>query len=175
MARRNLPNFVNVLRGRAVLVCCVMGLLATAPGCGGCGRGAGVARKPVFPVSGEVYFEGQPIRHAMVVLHPIDEAARAEVWPLGFPKATVAPDGSFRIGTYEEQDGAPEGEYSILVIPTDAALDEPQRMVGDAAPPVTAAASGPGSRFSSPDNPAGRVYVGAQENKIPRLVLSGGA
>ena len=144
------------------------------PGCGGCRGGvAANLRKPVFPVSGELYFDGAPAKHVMVVLHPADPGVKAEVWPIGYPKATVNADGSFQIGTYEQQDGAPAGEYLILIIPTDGALGEPQRMAGDS--PRPKAAAGPGSRFSSPDRPAGRLVVEDKENKVPRLSLSGGA
>ena len=163
---------VRVQNGRVWLACWGICLLATLPGCGGCSGGVDpVARKPVFPVAGELYFNGSPAKHVMVILHPADEAVRSEVWPQGYPKATVGADGSFKIGTYETEDGAPAGEYLILVIPTDAALDEPQRMAGDAVRP--AAAAGPGARFSNPDRPAGRYVVEAKENKIPRLTLTG--
>lgn len=32
-----------------------------------------------------------------------------------YPSATVKADGSFELGTYGENDGAPEGEYVVLV------------------------------------------------------------
>lgn len=157
----------------ALLACWGICLLATVPGCGGCAQGVDSAsRKPVFPVAGELYFDGAPARNVMVIFQPADNAARSEVWPMGFPKANVSADGSFQVGTYEEKDGAPVGEYLILVIPV-ADLTTPQQMAGDSARP--AAGAGPGSRFSSPDRPAGRYVVEAKENKIPRLSLTGGA
>ena len=173
--------FVSVRIGRPCwlvgLACWGICLLAIMPGCS-CRSGvAANLRKPVFPVSGELYYEGQPAKHVMVILQPAEEAVRAEVWPEGFPKATVQADGSFRIGTYEKEDGAPAGEYVILVVPTDANLDEPQRILGDAGSraPKAPETPGIGTRFSSVENPAGRCVVETKENKIPRLSLTRGA
>jgi hypothetical protein len=164
---------VCICRAR-LLVCWAICLLATLPGCS-CSRGVDAnPRKPVFPVTGELFYNGAPAKHVMVLLQPVDEAAKAEVWPQGFPRADVAPDGKFAVGTYEAQDGAPAGEYLILVIPTDGALTEPQRVAGDAPSLAPAGGSGPGARYSTAENPAGRCVVEAKENKLPRLSLGGG-
>ncbi len=152
--------------------------LAALPGCGGC-RDSGVdpsQRKPVYPVSGELYFDGSPARDVIVVLYPADDEARSETWPLGYPRATVRRDGSFRIGTYEPRDGAPLGEYLILVVETDASLDEPQAMVADSAAATNSPSrNGPGSMYSDPERPAGRFIVEAKDNEIPRLSLATGS
>jgi hypothetical protein len=44
-----------------------------------------------------------------------DEVAAAAVWTSGFPRATVQSGGAFTVGTYESSDGAPAGEYVVLV------------------------------------------------------------
>jgi hypothetical protein len=68
----------------------------------------------VVPVSGQLFVQSQPAGGAMVVLHPLGELA-SEDWTLGYPRATVAADGSFRMTTYRADDGAPEGQYRVLV------------------------------------------------------------
>lgn len=166
---------VRICRAR-LLACWAICLLATLPGCS-CSQGVEAnPRKPVFPVTGELFYNGAPAKHVMVLLQPVDEAAKAEVWPQGFPRADVAPDGKFAVGTYEAQDGAPAGEYLILVVPTDGALTEPQqRVAGDAPRATIPGKSGPGARYSSAENPAGRCVVEPKENKLPRISLAGGA
>jgi hypothetical protein len=46
----------------------------------------------------------------MVVLHPKNPAAKAPP-----ARGHVAPDGTFTVSTYEGQDGAAEGEYTVTV------------------------------------------------------------
>src|SRR5687767_7734398 len=75
----------------------------------GCGS-SDSNRVPVHPVLGAIQFRGQPIVGAFVALHP--ENATAEV---PSPRATVGPDGSFTLSTYDGNDGAPEGEYVLTV------------------------------------------------------------
>lgn len=77
----------------------------------------GTARKqlPVVPVAGDLFFQGKPAVGAMIVLHPTAGSAPASEWTAGYPRAIVAPDGSFRVCTYGIDDGAPEGEYLVLV------------------------------------------------------------
>jgi hypothetical protein len=77
-------------------------LLATS-----CGDG----RRPVFPVRGQVLYEGKPTPGALVIFHPLNDPD-----PLA-PRAIarVAADGSFSPTTYGGGDGAPEGEYAVTI------------------------------------------------------------
>lgn len=78
--------------------------------------GCGEAKKklPVrFPVSGSVTYNGQPPKGATVQLEPTTPPADGVRVPK--PGATVQADGSFKISSYETADGAPPGEYSILI------------------------------------------------------------
>jgi hypothetical protein len=68
--------------------------------------------KPVFPVQGKVLYKGQPAQNAIVFLHPLGKVAPDEPTPRGI----VAADGSFRIGTYRDKDGAPAGQYAVTVV-----------------------------------------------------------
>jgi hypothetical protein len=62
----------------------------------------------LYPVSGKVEFNGQPTEGAIVVLHSADPKA-----PM--PSGNVGPDGSFTLHTHPHGEGAPAGDYSVVV------------------------------------------------------------
>ncbi|WP_145093085.1 hypothetical protein [Anatilimnocola aggregata] len=70
-------------------------------------------RPRLYPVSGELFVQDTPAAGALVILRPLEQAD-ANTWPMGFPRATVADDGSFQFETYDEGDGAPAGKYVLL-------------------------------------------------------------
>jgi hypothetical protein len=67
-------------------------------------------RKPVYPVSGKVLFQGRPAKGAMVKFHPQDGSDTALV-----PRGEVDADGTFRLTTYQQHDGAPAGRYAVTI------------------------------------------------------------
>jgi hypothetical protein len=69
-------------------------------------------RLAVHPVEGQVHYQGKPLAHALIALHPAHPADPS------FPHAQATTDqsGKFHISTYEAHDGAPVGEYSITVV-----------------------------------------------------------
>src|SRR5262249_7354690 len=69
------------------------------------------ARVAVIPAQGKADFEGQPIPEAAIFLHPVGEKTPA--FPR--PRAVVQSDGTFVVGTYGKDDGAPAGEYKVTV------------------------------------------------------------
>jgi hypothetical protein len=69
-------------------------------------------RPKVYPVAGKVLHKGQPAAGARVVFHPSGVADPQALRPL----ATVGPDGSFALTSYEQGDGAPLGEYTVTVV-----------------------------------------------------------
>lgn len=76
----------------------------------GCGR----SRPPVVPVTGKVTFkQTTPAHGALVVFHPVDHQTEKLIG--GKPVGRVQEDGSFMLTTYEEGDGAPEGEYGVTI------------------------------------------------------------
>jgi hypothetical protein len=77
----------------------------------GCNSKAGPPPIPVCPTSGQATFNGKPAAGALLVFHPAGDVALPAL-----PRATVASDGSFRVGTNTADDGLPEGEYVITVI-----------------------------------------------------------
>jgi tetratricopeptide (TPR) repeat protein len=70
-----------------------------------------LGRPSLQPVHGQAFFQNQPIPQASVVLDP------AWTKEPGFPRphAVVKDDGSFVLSTYGQEDGAPDGEYRVMV------------------------------------------------------------
>ena len=83
--------------------------------CASCGSGK-AARKPTIPVEGKVFWKNEktPAVGALVVFRPLADA-NPETWPEGFPRGRVGADGSFKLTSYLENDGAPAGEYGVLI------------------------------------------------------------
>jgi hypothetical protein len=79
----------------------------------GCSSPSGPPRKACFPVSGQVTVKGKPAEGANVTLYPVE--ADSSEWAMGFPRGYVGPDGKFQIGTYTDNDGAPAGDYKVLI------------------------------------------------------------
>lgn len=61
----------------------------------------------LVPVTGQVFFEGKPAVGAVVTLHHLDPSVARRIQPTGIVEA----NGSFKIGTYDDEDGAPPGNY----------------------------------------------------------------
>jgi hypothetical protein len=85
-------------------------VVLSAVGMAGCGDG----RLPVYPVSGTVTLDGKPLAKAEIWLVPKGETAlKAE--PVIRPYAVADSDGNFAPSTYLTSDGAPAGEYGVMV------------------------------------------------------------
>jgi hypothetical protein len=80
--------------------------LTSAAGCGG---------SRTFPAQGRVVFKDgadiHPLAGGLVVFEPLDPGAKDSA------RGEIRPDGTFRLGTYKEADGAPPGRYRALVSP----------------------------------------------------------
>jgi len=89
----------------ALSVCLVT--LATGTGCT-------QGKPPVVPAGGKVMYKGTtPAVGALVVFHPASYEIEKQIG--GKPFGRVREDGSFTLTTYEEGDGAPEGEYGVTI------------------------------------------------------------
>lgn len=66
-----------------------------------------------YEVHGELFVKGQPADGAVLILQPAI-APDPQLWPRGFPTATVQADGKFQFSCFAENDGAPAGEYKLL-------------------------------------------------------------
>jgi len=88
----------------------VVAVVAVLLGLASCEDGEG--RKPTFSVTGKVlYLDGKPAENAIVVFHPVGDAT-ADVLK---PRGKVGADGSFKLTSYDGDDGAPAGQYRVTV------------------------------------------------------------
>jgi hypothetical protein len=85
--------------------------LAAILACTSCAR---TDRPPLFSVQGEVYYQGKPAEGASVFFHPVDKAT--SLAGEGMPHGVVGADGTFHLGTFAAEDGAPAGDYAVTVI-----------------------------------------------------------
>jgi hypothetical protein len=90
---------------------------------GGCSSSGKDGRKPVHRVSGKVLFRDQPAVGALVVFIPANEPPEP-VDPR--PRGTVQADGTFKLTTYEPDDGAPVGDYTVVITWPSESRDEPE-------------------------------------------------
>ena len=88
----------------------LIGLLAMlAFGLASCSKSEG--RKPTFPATGKVLLpDGKPAEHALVVFHPVGDGAS-----MTKPRGKVGADGTYKLTTYDTDDGAPAGDYRVTV------------------------------------------------------------
>jgi hypothetical protein len=76
----------------------------------------------LYPVSGKVLYDGQPAEGATVVLHSADPNGPK-------PSGTVEADGSFTLRTHPHGEGAPAGDYAVIVTwypPNSRGLENPK-------------------------------------------------
>jgi hypothetical protein len=69
------------------------------------------ARPQVHPARGRLVFEDRSTPGATIVLDPV--GIKEPTFPR--PQGIVKDDGSFVLGTYDREDGAPAGDYRVLV------------------------------------------------------------
>lgn len=65
----------------------------------------------VYRVTGTLTYEGEPVSDALIVLVPNHSEFPTKV----VPRAKTDEDGSFVVGTYRPDDGAPAGDYKVVV------------------------------------------------------------
>jgi hypothetical protein len=133
---------------------------AVAVGVAGCGGGG---HPGVHPVRGQVLYDGKPVPDALVVFHPLDPAANKDA---PRPRAKVESDGSFTIGTFDAQDGAPPGDYAVTV----ELWQSPATGKGgpqDEAPPRNRLPV----RYSTVSSSGLRAHVDASDNQLPVFQL----
>jgi hypothetical protein len=110
----------------------------------------------VYPAEGLASLDGKPIPNASLFLHPVG-AHGAQV---PRPRAVLRADGSFVLGTYRSDDGAPAGEYKVTVewFGTSAPGGLPRNQL----PP----------RYSRADTSGLTVRITEGKNQLPPLKLS---
>jgi hypothetical protein len=76
----------------------------------GCGRSGSVT--PLYPVEGQVLWNGKPLAGASLVFCPREQSAAKNGVS---PRAHSDVNGRFRVSTYSAGDGAAEGQYAVVV------------------------------------------------------------
>lgn len=88
----------------------VFGIGVVAVALAGCDRATKV---PTYPVRGQVLYDGKPAAGVEVFLFPTAAPGVPDI-PTN-PHGVTGPDGTFRIGTYADADGAAEGSYQVVL------------------------------------------------------------
>ena len=127
---------------------------------GACTRSSGPPRKVCYPAKGELLVKDKPAEGALVILQPRENANRDE-WAMGFPRGHVGADGKFEIGTYEDRDGAPAGDYIVLV-----SWDAPNTQNEEASGPDRL-----GGRYSDPATSKLTARIEARPTELPPIRL----
>jgi hypothetical protein len=92
---------------RALLLPAIVPYVLALAALVGCSDG----RLKIYPVTGQVLYNGQPLKGVDIALHPVDPKNN-----VGYPPhATTDADGTFALTTYLKADGAPAGEYRVAV------------------------------------------------------------
>src|SRR6185312_4564325 len=97
---------MNRIASIPILAAVLIGLVS-------CSQSKGPPRKACYPVKGQLTVRGQPAEGAVIMFQP--EGANPDEWPVGYPRATVGADGKFEVATYGDNDGAPAGDYKVLI------------------------------------------------------------
>ena len=93
-------------------------LIAVLPVLCGCSDG----KLKTYPVSGQVLYNGQPLKKVDLAFHAVDPKN-----DIGYPPhATTDDEGKFVLAGYMKDDGAPAGEYKVAIafIPEPNVADE---------------------------------------------------
>jgi hypothetical protein len=118
--------------------------------------GSSAPEVEVYPVRGEVFFNGQPAAGALVHFHPVDGEEGSPAF------AAVQEDGSFQLSTFGTNDGAQGGDYVITLNWRDE-----EKVDGETT-------NGPdrfGDLYSTPKTSTLRATVEPGENVVPRFDL----
>ena len=105
-----------MINERSVIVCrFAVGVMCTSL-VTGCGKPAGLPN--MVPIRGTVSYDGSMLTEGTVIYAPIASEGRQA-------RGTIQPNGSFRLTTLREHDGAQHGEYKIVVIALEPHPGEP--------------------------------------------------
>ena len=140
----------------------------------GCGA-ASTDKKPTFSVTGSVFSSGKPLAGAIVTLHPLEATGSKDSWPQGYPRAVVQPDGKFVASTYADSDGAPAGNYAVLLQLLAPCLeprdDDPDADLDENEKPSPPLCDKFGGQYTQPTRSAWKVTVESKPVEIPRIDL----
>lgn len=110
----------------------------------------------VHPVEGTLHAKGEPLYGAYLTFHPQGDVGMTKG---NKPFARVEQDGSFRVTTYDTNDGAPAGSYAVTIYwPEDPESRgfSPDRLK---------------EKFAKPEQPAFEVTIGGEPTQLPAWEL----
>jgi hypothetical protein len=110
-------------------------------------------------VKGKVLFKGQPAEGAQVVFRPPNEDPNAKPQPN--PYGDVRADGSFTLRTEPYGDGAPAGDYIVMIS---------WYTRSDPEDPLTSKSKLP-AKYADPTNPILKSTVKEGSNELPPFDL----
>ena len=151
--RTELLRIPTAARQRAELVAGLLALLVCAVGCRQ--KPTGATRIPTFPVQGRLLIDGAPAAGAMVKFYSQQQSGRIAT-------AIVREDGTFSASFYDNEDGAPAGEYKLLVV----WMQTP--------PQGGLAQDCLGGRFLDPSKPVATITAMEGENRLDTIELKTG-
>jgi len=79
----------------------------------------------LYPVHGQVLFKDQPAEGAQVVFRPAQESGEGKNRPMAY--GTVEKDGKFTLRTDPHGEGAPAGDYVVLITWYDTDPRDPEK------------------------------------------------
>jgi hypothetical protein len=98
------PRIAATVRGASVAARGILGMCLAFAGCGG------NQQISTYPVTGKVrYADGSPMQGGTITLHSGESTVPT--------RGVVEEDGSFTVGTYGVDDGAPAGSYKVALFP----------------------------------------------------------
>lgn len=120
--------------------------------CSGCDDGW---KASTYPATGSLLINGEPAENALVQL--ISDGTEVDVRN-SRPWAIVQPDGSFILSTYARGDGAPAGDYRVIITwpPNPHVMSRADRL---------------GHRFDEPDESQWRVTINEENNVLEPIRL----
>lgn len=121
---------------------------------------SGESRIPVHPVSGKISYKGEPPIGAQIILHPQGISLPKDISATG----TIKAGGDFKIGVYEEGDGAPAGDY-VATIQWFKVV--PQEGGGGAAGPNVIP-----DKYARPETSPIKLSVKSGVNQIPAIEIT---
>jgi 3',5'-cyclic AMP phosphodiesterase CpdA len=118
--------------------------------------------KTTYPVRGTLLLDGSPIPYARVAFYALESMGKKEKDGTDKKKAVymadalAEPDGTFTLTTYVARDGAPAGEYAVVVTMREPLADFQARPVPNRLPP----------RYARAETTPLRVQVRSEANEL---------
>ncbi|WP_437202521.1 hypothetical protein [Planctomicrobium sp. SH664] len=136
---------------RPLLCCLSLFCLATLSAC----HRANSWQAKTYPAQGRILINGEPRKHAIITLHPLQgQLDVRESKPWGISRE----DGTFRLRTYQPDDGVPPGEYRVtVVLRQDAFKADFTDLLG--------------GEYDKPDSSPWTVRIEAGNNELPVIEI----